>query len=71
MLFGNREKIEELLKSVLSQFKKISPLWKPEIKKFRHFSKLKISFFNETNPSNFSLPITAQSILSEIQLMRN
>jgi len=38
--------LEDLLSKVLSQFKKISPLWKPEIKLFKHFLKLKIAYFN-------------------------
>jgi len=45
---------EDLFSSVLLQFKKISPLWQPGIEKFRHFSKLKISYFNGKNLSNFS-----------------
>jgi len=36
--------LEDLFSSVLPQFKKISPLWKPDIPLFRHFSKLKISY---------------------------
>jgi len=32
---------------------KISPLWKPVIGLFRHFSKLKVSYFTEKSPSNF------------------
>jgi len=34
---------EDLFSSVLSQLKKISPLWRPEISLFRHFQKLKIA----------------------------
>ena len=45
--FDNRKNIlEDLFCSVLSHFKKMSPLWKPEIWIFRHFPKLKIVYFN-------------------------
>jgi len=46
--------LEDLFSSVLSQIKKISPLWKPEIQKFRHFPKLKIAYFNGEKTFNFS-----------------
>jgi len=44
MPFGNRKNIlEDLFSSVLSQFEKYQPTWKPEINLFRHFPKLKIA----------------------------
>jgi len=46
--------LEDLFSSVLSQFKKISPLWKPEISLFRRFSKLKMTYFNGKIPFNSS-----------------
>jgi len=46
--------LRDLFRSLLSQYKKISPLWKPEIELFRHFSKLKIAYFNRKIPFNFS-----------------
>jgi len=45
---------EDLSSAILSQFKKISPPWKPEIQLFRHFPKLEIAYFNGENPFNFS-----------------
>ena len=46
MPFGNISKyFRGSFSSVLSQFKKISPLWKSKIKSFRNISTLKISFF--------------------------
>jgi len=46
--------LEDRFSSVLSHFKKISSLWKPEIRYFRHFPKLKIAYFIRKNPFNFS-----------------
>jgi len=46
---------ESLQFSIVTIKKKISPLWKPEIYQSRHFSRLKISYLNRQNPSNFPL----------------
>jgi len=51
MPFGNRKFIlQDFFSSVLSQFKKISLPWKPEIELFRHFTKLEIAYFKGKNP---------------------
>jgi len=50
MPFGNREAYRIFSGQYCHNFKKISAPWKPEIESFRHFSKLKISYFNGKIP---------------------
>jgi len=46
--------LEDLSSSVLSELKKNIAPWKPEIKLFRHFPRLKIAYFKGKNPFDFS-----------------
>jgi len=56
MSFENRKNkyIRGSFQFSIVTMQKISPPWKPEILLFRHFPKLKIEYFNEKNPFNFS-----------------
>jgi len=55
MPFGDRKKyFKASFQFSIVTIYKISPLWKPKIEKFRHFSKFEIAYFNGKNPTNFS-----------------
>jgi len=50
----------------MSQFKKISPLWKPGIQIFRHFPERKIAHFNEKKSFKFLLSCISLEILQAV-----
>jgi len=58
MPFGNREiYFRGSFKFSIVTIQRISPIWKLEIQSFRHFAKLKISYFNEKKILPISLKI--------------